>query len=202
MMRFGLGDKPIWKRDNPSFVRLLELANIGRRFWDVSLDPISDRLHYKAEVQAYIRDFARNERSGLGVFLTGPLGSGKTSILSLLMIEAMLRAPITAYFMPVLSLDWCSRHRSEMRTSNGTTIWSLLTEAQIVGLDDLCSERDAEWTAAGVEEVLRARYNARLVTFLSTNKSPEDVFARLPWLGSLVKEVYRTIRVEGRNWRG
>lgn len=178
----------------------LRAANIGERYWNDKLEDIPEGTPHREGVLQYLANLPKTHLDGCGFLLHGPHGTGKTSILSVMLIEVMRRGNVRAWFQPFASVDWFARHRDAVG-SNGVPVWKMLTTYPFVSLDDIGSERNAEWNDCWLEEIMRERYNRRLPTFLATNVELPPLLKRCTFLPTLLAGSYTTILVDGVNWR-
>jgi DNA replication protein DnaC len=190
--RETLSEKPHYKNvDNARMTR----ANIGTRYRKNRL--INLDSPWSHEVQAYVGEMHKTEKTGLGLVLVGPHGVGKTGAACRVLIEAMARGTVQTYFIQALDIDWYARHR-DVVTPEGTSVWNLLVrQAQFLVIDDLCSERDAEWNARWIEHVLSARYDWQLPTIVTSNMEREELFDRVKRLRQLADDAYTIVDTPG-----
>lgn len=175
-------------------------ANVGRRYWQADPAKIPASCGYKARLIQYLADIHSYERDGKGLLLHGSLGSGKTAAATLVIREAVRRAPLHAWFITAQGIDHAARNRRE-ETPNGRKIWDLLVGGQILVIDDLGAERNTDWNGRWIEQIVRTRYHEQLLTVITTNITPEILAADKPWLGSLMGETFVSLECDG-NWRG
>ena len=192
-IRFHLNRPPL-PIDNRLYAVMRE-ANIGARYWGAMVSYLDESVAHRESVVDYVRNYEAKEAMGSGLLFYGDHGSGKTALLSILLREAMRRAPCSAWFTPITDLDWTARHRDSVGPT-GVPIWDLITRAQVVAIDDVGSERQAEWNDCWFEEVIRARYNNRLTTHMATNLKLEDLLKKAPWFGSIIRDSFTVIRVD------
>jgi len=90
---------------------------------------------------------------------------------------------------------------------DGVEVWDLLTKSQLVTLDDLGQEQAAAGYKAGdtriVEELIRARYDKRRPTYITTNLPIKELSKQYPTIGSIFFDPKRfyVVKVDGHNWR-
>jgi DNA replication protein DnaC len=184
-----------------SLPKLLRNANVGKRYWDIDLDGLSPECEHREAVLSYLANLREHDRRGLGLILHGPHGVGKTATISALIRDAIRRGPITAWFATAQSVDWAARHRDSYLGPQGVPVWKMLTKFQFVAIDDVGAERDAEWNTCWLEEVVRARYNDRLITLISSNVELDFLFDKCKWLKALSKDAFVIIEMSGKQWR-
>ncbi|MGE0713367.1 MAG: ATP-binding protein [Planctomycetota bacterium] len=178
--------------------KLLQLAEVPRRYWWDNVQNHEGLPHYDP-IKRYIDSLPAHNRRGRGLLLYGALGTGKTSLACRVLMDAMARAPIPAHFQSALELDECSKHRQE-ESASGYPIWDLICGAQFLVLDDFGTVRTA-YHGRLLEEVIRRRYNNRLVTTITTNLQLAEIEARYPWFVSIAKQTLEIIEVSGKDWR-
>jgi len=199
--RRPLSDEPIW-RVTP---RMLHNARIGRSYWSVSTEQIPPTKKYRIILQGLIKDLPSSEAAGCGVVFLGPFGSGKTSAGCILLKAAMARGG-QSFFVSALELKSAYDRRIYALSPEGVQVWDMATKCQIVLIDDLGAEIGP--TVAGgdvrvAEELIRARYNERLTTYITTNMKLSELMSTYKALASILSEPsrYRHIVVKEVNWR-
>jgi len=186
--------------------KLLERANIPRRFWESRLG-IIDESPFKQSYVAYLEQLDDMLKRGRGLFLYGPYGSGKTAAACLVLIDVLCRSANRVYFIAMADLEWHWRNRHET-DENGVPHWDVIVGAPFVVIDDLNAEAGGvvggeETVARGresrpaFEAVVRARYNALLPTVMTSNVDEESTVKRFPWLSGLLDDSFVRLKATG-----
>lgn len=165
---------------------ILSRAKIPRRFWDANLDFIRES-ESKDKYVSFLKSLDDKLKNGIGLLLHGPYGTGKTACASLVLIEVLARSSNRVMFVQSAQLDWIARHRDET-DANGVRGWDVVMEAPFVVIDDVGAERQIDWNNAWFEEVVRARYNDKLPSIITTNKSLPDLFKKFEWLEGILRD--------------
>ncbi len=179
----------------------LAKANIGQRYWKNNrLHELPSEAKWAVKAGDYVDQMHHLERDGIGLLLIGEYGRGKTTAACRVLMEAMARGPVVVYFVRADDLDWVARHREE-ETPDGLRKWDLIErDAQFLVIDDLGSERQADWNARWIEHVLSVRYDWQLPTIITSNISLNDLYEQVPRLNHLA-DSYRIIETDGPNLR-
>lgn len=191
---------------DPVTPRALRNANIGRDYWEVSLKNIADGCSHKAQIQELVKNIHIDERGGKGALFIGPYGHGKTSC-SIICLKAAMARGGQAYLEPAVMLERAFEKANFYLTPEGLPVWDMLTKCQFVALDDLGSELVTSGYKAGdnrvIEAFIRARYNNRLPTYITTNKDLDSLLTTYAGVKSILKDPsrYTIIDVRGKNWR-
>lgn len=195
--RFRLTDEP--NRDILTD-QVRRRAGIGRSHWAARLQKIPDNSPYKKQIKDYIDNLPDNEQAGVSVVLHGPLGSGKTSIGTIILRNALARG---ARVLSIRASDMVDDLLSKKQRllDNGAPLREGLTNVNVLLIDDLAIESEA-WRRRCLEGILRRRYDDQLPTIITTNMGPKEMTS-LPWLTSLFsdKSHYMGIEIKGINWR-
>ncbi len=203
--RFRLSELRDTRADRDLAKRILteetrKRALIGRSHWQTRLQAIPDTFDFKQSVQDYIDDMPNLEAKGKGLILFGPLGSGKTSIGTIILRNALARGARAISIRSTEMIDkLCSKNQH--RLPNGAPLLEGLYNVNYLLLDELEPE-DKDWRERKLESVLRHRYSEDLPTIITTNMSRKEMFA-IRWLKSLLsdKSKYDGIQIDGINWR-
>ena len=195
------------KTSNPSILTpiVLRRALIGESYWNASLDAIPDRFPYKDEVGGYILEMHKWAETGHGFVFSGPFGTGKTALGCVLLKEGLMRRARCLKIRCSTMVDrmW-SKKREEL--PNGCPFQEGLVNVTFLFIDDfeIFSPPNTPGATSpkdrAVEEILYARYERRLPTFIATNLGWERLVA-VTYLQSLLKDRYWPVEVAGINWR-
>jgi len=186
--------------------RLLNDCEIPYRYHQVSLSLIPPSQHRNA-LFSYVTLMHEIEREGIGVFIHGEVGTGKTSATIGVAKHALARGGACMFVEHSFLRREMRSFRPRVRHT-GETYVDAARNVHFLVLDDFCST--PEWAGESeTEELIRARYNWQLPTLLSTNRTPEELADLSPVMNSLLNEKktpvggspYRRIHIDGPSWR-
>jgi len=144
---------------------------IGRRFEGARLDQL-DRKYF-GDVLTYAKTYQSHLDSGRGLLLAGSPGSGKTYASVALMLFIQQKAPRFDFYV-VAAPDLFDANLKETDSYRHMSWWRTLTSVKALVINDLGKEdRSREWrqeeVVAKLGRVLRARHEAQLPVFITTN---------------------------------
>lgn len=175
-------------------------SNIPFRYANGSLDLIADEAPHKEQVLAFARAMHETEKGGLGLVLSGDVGTGKSTIACQLLIWVLIRSAARCYY--VESTEIPSLAIEKPRTDDGESVWELLRGmAQLLVIDDLGNDKNTDWGGTVFRRVLNGRYGHKMPTIITTNLSRDELFERVPRLSELFGDAYEWIDVAGEPWR-
>lgn len=191
-----------------SWERRLQLANIPPRFWEVSSDLIPDALPYKAKImnwhRYYFQTAVENHDAAVGMYLFGPPGSGKTSILAGTTM-GLIRSRIGTYFYEAKNLITEMSSPTLMYPNvSDLTVIQHLGQVRVLNLDDIYrvgENRFGDMTLDAVEQLLRDRWGRGLTTNISCNLSLEQLAERNARISNVIEEMTQPVEVSGLNIR-
>jgi DNA replication protein DnaC len=145
-------------------------AVIPRRYRDVAFDrpPVTD---IDPQVVAAVRRFADriDEKldKGLGLWLMGPVGTGKTT-LAMLVSQSALKAgrSVAIYSLPRLLNEIRDTHRAER---SHVDLLDRLTAVDLLHIDDVGAERTTDWVLEELYSIVNARYEDERSMVITTN---------------------------------
>lgn len=170
-------------------------AGIGSRYWY----PDERRLGEKEIVGDFCAGIADEVTAGHGILLTGPTGTGKTSILAHIAGAAFVAGIERTLYSTVSRLMSALAQRQLLEGVWGEP-W---IGADLLLLDDLGVAYESDFTWALFEDFVEARYGRLLSTCLSTNLSVADLreVARYERILDRFREVNRGVVVGGDSLR-
>jgi len=185
---------------------MLRNAGIGKSYWPTSIGKIPDTCSYKEDLVQMVSDLPTDEQLGRRAIFYGNHGHGKTSASAIMLKAAMSRGG-QCFHRIASSVEHAYEKRWVETNFDGIEVWDLLTRSQLLTLDDLGQEQAAAGYKAGdiriVEELIRARYDKRLVTYITTNLPIQELAKQYPTIGSIFFDPKRfhIVEVDGHNWR-
>lgn len=151
---------------------------IPARYRGVSFErpPISDmaRQPESRAVVGAVREYveALDERlaAGEGLWLTGDVGTGKTS-LAMLVSAAALDAghSVAIYSLPRLLARIRRTYDAEPGEDSYLTFFERLTSVDLLHLDDLGAEKRSDWVLEQLYAIVDERYSAQRAMVVTTN---------------------------------
>lgn len=195
--------------DQPEFritERMLRGAGIGRSYWPVQISDIPDVCDYKRTLSEMVANLVVDEARGKGAIFYGKFGRGKTSAATIMLKSCMVRGG-QVFHLKATAAEHAFEKRWADQTSEGVPIWDMLTKSQVVTLDDLGAEIVQSGYKAGdnrvIEQLIRDRYDDRLLTYVTTNLEIDNLAKIYPSLRSIFLDGsrYRIVSVDGHNWR-
>jgi DNA replication protein DnaC len=195
--RAVLRPEPTKKLLKPSY---LAYANIDLRYAEGSLDLISDDAWHKQAVLDYYRNMHVLEKSGIGLIISGSVGTGKSTIGCQLLMRAMLSGPVRCYYVDAAEIPSIAIDKPV--TEEGESVWALLRgDAHFLVIDDLGNDKSTDWKDTVFRRVLNGRYGKCVPTIITTNLEREALFRLVIRLKELFCDAYKWITVDGPTWR-
>jgi DNA replication protein DnaC len=154
---------------------------LPRRFEQVSFDrpPVTAMPD---QVVRVVRDFAaavdERLRAGRGLWLMGDVGTGKTTLATLVSKAALAAgATVAIYSLPDL-VRQIRRTYDEGAGLSDVELIDRLAAVELLQLDDLGAERTSDWVLEQLYSIVNARYEAERSIVLTTNISDLDELRR------------------------
>ncbi len=184
---------------------------IPPRYRGVSFDrpPISDlagNLETKmavASVRGYVDDLDGRLEAGLGLWLFGETGTGKTS-LAMLISKAALEAghSVAIYSLPKLLARIRQTYDAEPGGDSYLAFFERLTSVDLLHIDDLGAEKRSDWVLEQLYALINERYEAQRSMLITTNlphpELEEQIGARTV---SRLSQICEEVEVRGHDRR-
>lgn len=158
------------RKKRQAYEARLSWADIPRQFANSTLREFKKRKGTEAAFQAvkdWILNMDENLKTGQGLILSGPTGSGKTH-LAVAAIKACMQKGYTAAFWSVAeNLDrMMPGHGEEWEYA---ALMEKACRAQVLLLDDLGVEKPSDWTQKQLTIIIDSRYRDKKPIFATTN---------------------------------
>lgn len=191
---------PMSKEPNEEILTpvILRRAQIGEMYWSASFDAIPDHIGYKDLVVGYTLKMHERAEDGWGLVLSGPWGTGKTALGSLILMEGLKRRGRCLSISCITMIDqlWAKR---PVYLLNGAPLREGLENVSFLFLDDFeLFESGAKNSL--VESIIRARYIRNLPTIISTNHTWDRLLDGT-YLNSMLPDRWWSVSVKGIDWR-
>jgi DNA replication protein DnaC len=129
------------------------------------------------EVKKFARRIDGHLDAGRGLWLTGPVGTGKTT-LAMLVSKAALNAgrSVAIYSLPRLLNEIRDGHRAER---SHVDLLDRLTEVDLLHVDDVGAERTTDWVLEELYSIVNARYEDQRSMIITTNLDYAELEAQV-----------------------
>jgi DNA replication protein DnaC len=175
--------------EDPVLKNRLDSSGLPRSFRDLTIDKLVDEPALEPAKTA-ARTWARE---GGGLFLHGPVGTGKTYIAAAATVEALALRPLRWRSVPQLVLGL----RADYGTTSYADAHAIVKAGMGLVLDDLGQEHGSGQVAEVLFAVIDERLAQGLPVLITSNLLPSELGARYgAWLPSRIRQM-NPIRVPG-----
>lgn len=153
---------------------LISSSGIPKKWAGITFDGFSKRPGSEKALTTcinYAREFPSVQSRGIGMFLYGPTGSGKTHLAAAI-ANSILRRGAAVKWWNVTGLY------NAIRESFGKPDEGIISGCKTAGLlilDDLGAEKPTEWTAATMYDIVNSRIDNVLPTIITSNLTLADL---------------------------
>jgi len=181
----------------------LEMAGVPAAFRGCGLDNFADQTRDQQRARDAVRTWAEAGCSA-GLYLHGPVGTGKSHLAIAAMLEATARRRLTARYIAVH--QFLLEARESFRERNTQPLSALLdrcTETGVLLLDDLCAEKSTEFARETFLTMVDRAYGRRRPLLLATsNLDLSDLGCRLDGrIADRLREMCLIVNVGGSSYR-
>jgi DNA replication protein DnaC len=180
-------------------------AVIPKKYRGVSFDrpPITTiREGIVTQVRRYVRDVDAKLDAGEGLWLHGPIGTGKTS-LAMLVSKAALDAgrTVAIYSLPRLLAEIRTTF-DEDSAHTYTDLLDRLTGVDLLHIDDVGAEKTSPWVLEQLYALINTRYEEERAVIITTNLERDDLAEQInERTVSRLEEMCLVLPVGGRDLR-
>ena len=180
-------------------------AVIPKKYRGVSFDrpPITTiREGIVIQVRRYVREVDAKLDAGDGLWLHGPVGTGKTS-LAMLVSKAALDAgrTVAIYSLPRLLAEIRTTFDEDSAHSY-TDLLDRLTGVDLLHIDDVGAEKTSPWVLEQLYALINTRYEEERAVIITTNLERDDLAEQInERTVSRLEEMCLVLPVGGRDLR-
>ena len=179
-------------------------ANIGREYQVLCIEdffPGPDRDMVVPVLEAYVDNWSSNYHYGIGLTFNGPLGTGKTMAMTVILKE-LVKQGVRAYFVTFEDLinTWGTSYKDNDAKE---VLEQRMKRAEILGLDEwrVDGRSASGFLANGLDSVLRHRTSNLLPTLVTTNMTRTQEEADFGKAYSLLSAKNERLTFRGRDQR-
>lgn len=156
---------------------------IPPRYRGVSFDrpPVTDMDRPAVNaVRDYVGKLDANLAEGKSVWLTGEVGTGKTT-LAMLIAKSALEAghSVAIYSLPKLMARIRRTYEAEPGEDDYLAFFERLTSVDLLHLDDLGAQRDTDWVTEQLYSIVNQRYEDGRAITVTSNVLPDEAAERI-----------------------
>jgi DNA replication protein DnaC len=153
-------------------------STIPARYRGVSLErpPLSDMARQPetravvAHVAEYVENLESRLEAGTGLWLSGDVGTGKTSLAMLVSAAAVdAGRSVAIYSLPRLLARIRRTYDGELGEDSYLTFFERLTSVDLLHIDDLGAEKRSDWVLEQLYAIVDERYQSRRAMVVTTN---------------------------------
>lgn len=173
-----------------------------KTFEDFDNDPAS-----KIKVKNYIKNIRNAKKKGVGLYLWGRNGTGKTHIMNTLFIDLMHNKKQRVRVVTLTTLiNWFAEGWRDRDKRN--ELYSMLQNVDFLGIEEVGKEfrslKSEQENLANValDTILKIRLQFNKVTWFTSNKQPNDLESIYTEdIASMLREMVIPIKIQGEDRR-
>lgn len=180
----------------------LAAAGVGARFLSCSLDSFRPQTKTQEKLVQRMRRYVASLPTDRGLFIAGPVGTGKTHLAVGILRAAMDLRGIRGRFAMVPAVLAQIRAAIGRGDEEAAHLLESYQRTQLLILDDLGAERVTDWVREQLFLLVDARYQAMLPTIVTTNDTLEALEDHVGQrIVSRIMEMCDGIALDGPDYR-
>lgn len=197
-------------------IEYLRNCGIGKKFMSKNFKNFDEKKNPEAYNQCfgYARNFLDSLKTGRGLLISGPVGTGKTHLVAAIInyIASVHSDKFTGYLQYTAVTNFLNQLRESYGNKELSTgkIEKRQKESALLVLDDLGVEKETDWSVEKLYEIINYRYDEEMPIIITTNldilclkKSiDERLFSRIIEMCDSVELTGKDYRIERRKENG
>jgi len=180
-------------------------AVVPKKYQGVSFDrhPVADMPDpVLRAIRGYLRNLGENLDLGKGIWFSGDVGTGKTTLAMLIAKTALEEGrSVAIYSLPRL-LNEIRRTYEDGSESNYVQLLDRLAVVDLLHVDDVGAEKTSPWVLEQLYAIVNARYEAERAMVITTNLGREALVEQISERTvSRLEEMCQVIPVYGEDHR-
>lgn len=163
--------------------RLLGQSGIGKRFqkrrFDTFITDTPARKKAYITAKEYADNFAAYAQDGIGLYIEGTNGTGKTHLAAAIAMQLMTEQRISCICKTAGDLLLDIKSSFDGDGVNEKQILQVYKDVPLLILDDLGKEQCTDWSISTLYSILNDRYERMLPTIITTNYNSDDLMRAL-----------------------
>ncbi len=170
-------------------------ANIPARFARTRFADFQEHLDNHAEVLGYVTHFADcfDRTTTTGLMLMGPVGTGKTFLVSAILRHLILVRHVQGKFVDFFHL-LSDLKRGFAGGRSESELIDPLASVPVLAIDELGKGREEkskqDWELQVLDQIISKRYNAKLPTLITSNYIPSELASMATGCKSKDRDAY------------
>ena len=191
-------------KDHIEHIRFLK-RTIGKKYLDKTFSNFDKSKSPKAydACRLYAKNFLSNRNEGIGLFITGPVGSGKTHLVSAIIdYIARLHKRKVKDLIFKSSANLLSEIRFSFDSKSTESLVKGFETADLLVIDDLGIEKSSDWTHEIFHKIIDSRYSNLMPVIITSNFTDIELKEKMSErIISRIYEMCRGIKLTGKDYR-
>ena len=153
--------------------------------------------------RTYAKNFLSNRDQGIGLFITGSVGSGKTHLVSAIIdyIARVYKRKVDDLIF-ITSVNLLSRIKFSFENKTTESLLKKLEAADLLVIDDLGIEKSSDWTYEIFYKIIDSRYSNLLPVIITSNLTDTELKEKMSErIVSRLYEMCKGIKLTGKDYR-
>ena len=153
--------------------------------------------------RTYARNFLSNRDQGMGLFITGAVGSGKTHLVSAIIdYIARVHKQEVDDLIFITSVNLLSKIKFSFEDKTTEDLITDFEEADLLAIDDLGIEKSSDWTNEIFYKIIDSRYSNLMPTIITSNFTDAELKEKMSErIVSRIYEMCIGIRLTAKDYR-
>lgn len=151
----------------------------------------------------YAKNFLSNRNEGIGLFITGPVGSGKTHLVSAIIdYIARLHKHKVKDLIFKSSVNLLSEIKFSFEDKTTESLVKGFENADLLVIDDLGIEKSTDWTHEIFYKIIDHRYSNLMPTIITSNLAYPELKEKMSErIVSRIYEMCKGLKLTGKDYR-